>query len=395
MMYIWYLLFLIVFPSALYLFVFGFISWFGKRKKIIKNSDSNSLSVAFCVPSFGNDAVILSSVRKNLSLLNRSKLKFSFYVLSDHQKDETREALKSLGVNVFEVDLEKSTKAKGISQFFQNTVIFEEYFYLLDIDNLLTESAIKSIEDICNQGFVDKKWYQFERISANEDSHVAVLDTWSEKVNNNVFRKGCQVLGVPPALIGSAIMAPTKSYIDHNLNIPEFITGGFDKWLDHMLIESKTKVVYLEKAQVLDEKISDLEQLQRQRTRWISAQIFIAKKLFLPMLKSLFSLRLLGFLKYAQLYIIPRVWHMALSVLFLILSLLFAPQNGQYLLLLNFVVLSLGLLFASKGANLYTLSIAIFKMAFRVLWRYLKVILGLKNAKENFVITEHKDKYNR
>lgn len=395
MMYIWIVLFVLVFPSALYLFVFGLLSWLAFPKKIKVDTQAEKLSVAFCVPSYANDAVILSSVIKNLKLLEKAKFKFTFYVLSDHQKPETIKTLKSYGAEVFEVILDKSTKAKGISQFFQNTVIFEEYFYLLDIDNLLTPSAIEAIDKICSQGFLDEKWYQFERISANQDSHVAVLDTWSEKVNNNVFRKGCQVLGVPPALIGSAIMAPTKSYVEHNLNIPQFITGGFDKWLDHMLIESKTKIVYLEKAQVLDEKISDLEQLQRQRTRWISAQIFIAKKLFIPMLKSLFAFRFLAFFKYAQLYIIPRVWHMALSVLVLIAALIFADKIGQYLLLFNFSVLVLALLLASRGMNLFTLSYAIFKMAFKVLWRYMKVFLGLKNAKENFVVTEHKDKYTR
>ena len=391
-MIVWYVLFAIIFPSSLYLFGFALISWFHGNRKIIDSSGKHAQSVCVCVPCYGNDSTVLYTVKQNLKLLRQGHFNFTYLILSDHQSPATIEELKALQVSVFEVNLKQSTKAKAISQFFEKEKVSDDLFLLLDIDNVLSASSVEALGQIAKGQLKQKQWYQFERVSANENSKVAVLDTWSEKINNRIFRRGCQTIGVAPALIGSGILAPMKEYKDFNLRIPEFITGGFDKWLDHMLLQEKVAVKYVEGALVYDEKISNLDQLQTQRTRWISAQIFIAKKLFVTTLKSLFTLRLLRFFKYAQLYIIPRVWHMMLSFLAAALALLFAPELGWQLMVMNFITLCFGLLLASKGVNLLILTQAIFSLAFKIVWRYIKVVFGLKEAEKGFAVTEHSKK---
>lgn len=392
-MIVWFIVFGILFSSTAYLFVFAALSYFSKRAEGTSKEEnfSQKASLCICVPSYGNDSTIVYTVRKNLAILKASRLQFQYFVLSDHQSTDTVEELKRLGAKVFEVDLEKSTKAKALSQFFKKIDLQEDWFFLLDVDNLLSPEAVYALERFSGKLPKEKTWYQFERISANSNSTVAVFDTWSEKMNNRIFRKGTGVIGLSPALIGSGILAPTKEYVRHNLNIPEFITGGFDKWLDHILLETKTKVKYLENTTILDEKISDLDQLQQQRTRWISAQIFIAKKLFVPTFLSLITLKWLRFLKYFQLYVIPRVWHLMLSVFALIAS-TFYSMEAFNLLALNYVVLCLAILLASKGTNLLMLARAGVQVVFKIVWRYVKVVFGLKKAGKSFMVTQQTHK---
>jgi len=57
-------------------------------------------------------------------------------------------------------------------------------------------------------------------------------------------------------------------------------TNGFDKDLEFEIISTGIKIEYLESVHVFDEKVSSLEVLKNQRTRWFAAQLINIKKGF-------------------------------------------------------------------------------------------------------------------
>jgi hypothetical protein len=55
-------------------------------------------------------------------------------------------------------------------------------------------------------------------------------------------------------------------------------TNGFDKDLEYEILSRGVKIHYLESVKVYDEKISSVDVLKKQRTRWFAAQIINIRK---------------------------------------------------------------------------------------------------------------------
>jgi cellulose synthase/poly-beta-1,6-N-acetylglucosamine synthase-like glycosyltransferase len=99
---------------------------------------------------------------------------------------------------------------------------------------------------------------------------VAVLDGASEEINNTIFRKAHNRLGLASALIGSGMC------FDYHLfkeNVFKLTTAGEDREMEALLLRQEVFIKYAPDIHVFDEKVSNQDNFQRQRMRWMTAQI--------------------------------------------------------------------------------------------------------------------------
>lgn len=365
-----------------YLFVLSlFGTWYKSNKKKLSLIGHK---LAVIVPAYKNDAVLLQSTAHNLSLLkNIEGLDFDYIILGDKLQESTLHQLPNT-CTLFEIKLEKSTKSRAINQWLSSNNKSFTHLLVLDVDNLLTKEHIAQGLALALQNNED--WTQFKRIAANENTEISGLDAWSEMVNNHIFRRGASAMGIFPALIGSGMVAPMDSFKNIHGNID--VTGGFDKWVEHYLLQSDTKVQYLDHVWIKDQKIAEIAALKTQRTRWVAAQFLIAKQLFATFIKSLLTLKWKRAAKYYQLYLPPRVLHLAASILMLPLG-YFISKLFLNIALANILLLTAALLLATPVKNWLGILRLMFNNGFRLIFNYLGFFKGFKKANKEFIATEH------
>jgi cellulose synthase/poly-beta-1,6-N-acetylglucosamine synthase-like glycosyltransferase len=117
---------------------------------------------------------------------------------------------------------------------------------------------------------------QCRRVSKKLNTSFAVLYDINEVINNHIFRKGFNALGLSSALIGSGMAFNYKKLKTFLSSI--IAVGGFDKELQLLFIENHIKIQYLENAIVFDEKIDAPSSFAHQRRRWLSSQYIYFKK---------------------------------------------------------------------------------------------------------------------
>ena len=111
---------------------------------------------------------------------------------------------------------------------------------------------------------------QCHRCAKNADNDVAVLDGASEEINNTIFRKAHNRLGMSSALIGSGMCF---NYELFKKNVFKLSTAGEDREMEALLLHQEVFIKYAPDIHVFDEKVSNQDNFQRQRMRWMTAQI--------------------------------------------------------------------------------------------------------------------------
>ena len=99
---------------------------------------------------------------------------------------------------------------------------------------------------------------------------MAVLDGASEEINNTIFRKAHNRLGLSSALIGSGMCF---SYELFKKNVFQLSTAGEDREMEALLLHQEVFIKYAPDIHVFDEKVSNQDNFQRQRMRWMTAQV--------------------------------------------------------------------------------------------------------------------------
>ena len=233
-------------------------------------------------PAYKEDAVIVSSVQ---NILQQPDLDpgDTIVVLADQLKPTTWEALAKLPVQVVDIKLEQSTKAKAINQALPQIQSSWEVVLLLDADNHLVPGAIRKSKQAFLAGH---SVIQLHRMAKNLDTPMAKLDALSEEVNNTIFRKGHVAVGLSAALIGSGLVMDRTRFETFMAQIDA--VSGFDKQLELDLLRKGEKITYLEDAYVLDEKVRNEAVFETQRTRWLAAQWRFAKAHFWKAFGALF-----------------------------------------------------------------------------------------------------------
>jgi cellulose synthase/poly-beta-1,6-N-acetylglucosamine synthase-like glycosyltransferase len=319
-------LFLIYFGfSAFYLLFFAIASFFYKREDDIKDDELRKFLIL--IPAYKEDKVILNTTKEALQQDYPPKL-FDIYVIADSFKPETiKELQNEERVRCIEVSFKHSTKARSINKALE--VINEDYdgVIILDADNLMDDDFIKKVNKAMSNG---EKAIQGHRVAKNLDSTFAILDAISEEINNTIFRKGHVAIGISSALIGSGMAFDFKLYKSIMEDIDTY--ADEDKELEIKLLMKWNKISYLNNAYVLDEKVSNSQVFVKQRSRWISSQIFYARTFFLKSVYELFAHSNIDFFdKMLQMMLVPRI--ILLGITFIVSFLSFFISNEFFFFL--------------------------------------------------------------
>ncbi len=270
--------------------------------------------IAVLVPAYKEDGIIFSTANSLLQLVYPKDM-YDVYIIADSFQQQTLADLRQLSIHVFEVSFDKSTKTKSLNEAFSR--IDKEYDIALicDADNMLAKDFLQKINNAFVQG---ARALQGRRVAKNLDTSFAILDACSEGINNNIFRKGTNAIGISSSVIGSG-MAFEFDRIKNVLSQINAV-GGFDKPLQLKIVQQGIKIQYLEDALVFDEKVDSSHAFKQQRKRWVSSQFIYLKQFFFPAFKELFKGNVSYFnLAIANNIILPRAFlFMAMPLLVLI-----------------------------------------------------------------------------
>ena len=267
-----YILFIYLFFSTLYIFVYSVAGLFYRQKQ--KDNVSKIRKFAVLIPGYKEDAVIVDVAHK-ATLQDYPKDKFEVIVIADSFKKETLDALRKLPIRVVEVVFEISKKSKALNKCME--VIGDDYdvAFVLDADNIMEKDVLKKINAAFDRGY---DAVQGHRTAKNLNAAFAILDALSEEINNHIFRKGHRVLGISSALIGSGM---GLEYTLFKNTMATVDSVGEDKEVELKIIKDNHTIEYVHDAIIYDEKTQESNNFVNQRRRWIAAQLDYFRSHFL------------------------------------------------------------------------------------------------------------------
>ena len=263
------ILWFILAGSVAYVVFFAIISLFYEKEDRIAihaAALSNRLTKFLILyPAYKEDQVIINAVEQFL-LQDYPKELYTVVVISDHMQPETNEQLTKLPITLLQPTFEKSSKAKAM-QFAINNVKDEfDNVIILDADNVVRPEFLSQLNILCS--VYDA--IQCHRCAKNANNDVAVLDGASEEINNTIFRKAHNRLGLSSALIGSGMCFKYNLFKE---NVFKLSTAGEDREMEALLLHQGVFIKYAPDIHVFDEKVSNQDNFQRQRMRWMTAQV--------------------------------------------------------------------------------------------------------------------------
>ena len=263
------ILWCIIACSVAYVVFFAFISLFYEKKDDIAihaSALSNRMAnFLILYPAYKEDSVIINAVEQFLLQHYPSDL-YTVAVISDHMLPETNDILNRMPITLLTPTFEKSSKAKAMQYAINEVKGNFDNVVILDADNVVRPDFLSQLNVLCT--IYDA--IQCHRCAKNANNDVAVLDGASEEINNTIFRKAHNRLGLSSALIGSGMCF---SYELFKKNVFQLSTAGEDREMEALLLQQEVFIKYAPDIHVFDEKVSSQDNFQRQRMRWMTAQI--------------------------------------------------------------------------------------------------------------------------
>ena len=304
--------------SVVYVAFFALVSVFHRKKKEYSTYQLKQSSFLILYPAYKEDAVIQHSVRQFLEQ-NYPKDLFQVAVISDHMKDETNQQLSQLPITLHILTFDKSSKARALQYAMQHTEESYDYVVILDADNVVLPDFLEQLNASCQKGY---QAIQCHRCAKNSDNNIAVLDGASEEINNTIFRKAHNTVGLSSALIGSG-MCFAFEWFKHHVDLLN--SAVEDRELESHLLQEKVYIKFEENFHVFDEKVSNRDNFERQRLRWLNGQLQTLL-IMLPNIPHAIASGNINYIdKTSQQALIPRSILLVLIPIFSLIMLLLAP----------------------------------------------------------------------
>lgn len=379
------LLWIFVAASVLYITFFALVSLFPNNKhERFRTENINKEKPRFLIlfPAYKEDLVIINSI--NIFLKQEyDKASYDVCVIADSMKEETNISLKSLPVNVLIPQFDNSSKAKAMQFAMANNEASYDYVVILDADNVVNNDFLTNLTCLLEEN--DYTAIQCHRCAKNKNNNIAQLDGISEEINNSIFRRAHNRIGLSSALIGSG-MCFKYSWFANNVN--HLSTAGEDRELEALLLRQGKYIKYAENIHVYDEKVSSQENFQRQRLRWLTAQLQCLVSM-LPHIPQAIKTGNINYIdKTIQQALIPRSILIALTLLMSIVIILINPvwSIKWWILFLSVV---LAIIMATprslRTKNIIKSSSILPKLIFKMCCN----ILHIDISNKNFIHTTH------
>ena len=376
-------LWVILLGSVAYVVFFAIISLFYEKEDriAIHASALSERMTRFLVlfPAYKEDKVIINAVEKFL-LQEYPTNHYTVAVISDHMQPETNDHLSKLPIRLLTPTFEKSSKAKAMQYAINEVTGDYNNVVILDADNVVRPEFLSQLNILCS--IYDA--IQCHRCAKNADNDVAVLDGASEEINNTIFRKAHNRLGLSSALIGSGMCFDYELF---KKNVFMLQTAGEDREMEALLLSQEVFIKYAPDIHVFDEKVSSQDNFQRQRMRWMTAQI---QSLFfqLPKLPNAIIHGKINYIdKTIQQALIPRSILIVLLGGISIMMTIIVPEWCEKWWIL-FVLLAVALFIALPSQLRFRSFAKVLAIPGLVL-RMVKNILHIDRKNTDFIHTEH------
>ena len=263
------ILWVIIASSVAYVVFFAIISLFYEKEDKLAthaaalSNKQNKFLILY--PAYKEDRVIINAI-ENFLLQDYPSTHYTVVVISDHMQPETNDYLRQLPITLLEPVFEKSSKAKAMQYAINEVKGNFDQVVILDADNIVRPDFLSQLNILCT--IYDA--IQCHRCAKNADNDVAVLDGASEEINNTIFRKAHNRLGLSSALIGSGMCFKYELF---KRNVFQLSTAGEDREMEALLLHQEVYIKYAPDIHVFDEKVSSQDNFQRQRMRWMTAQV--------------------------------------------------------------------------------------------------------------------------
>lgn len=284
-MYLFYFLFFYFALTVFYLFSLSVAGRLFSRRLTRRNplpGLPGGQRIAILVPAYKEDGIIVSTALSHLQLDYPREL-LDVYILADSFQESTLQQLGGLPVEVLVMKFEKSTKIKSLNSALSRMQKEYDIVVISDADNVLARDFLKKVAASFLGG---ERVIQGRRVAKNMDTPYALLDACSEAINNHIFRKGPNALGLSAPLIGSG-MAFDHSIIRGLLEGIDSVVE--DKVLQLRIVRQGLFIRYREDALIFDEKVDSSHALQQQRRRWVSGQFVNLRESLVPAVRQLFK----------------------------------------------------------------------------------------------------------
>lgn len=250
-------------------------------KKEKGRTDGGFRRFAVLIPAYKEDSVIVDTVKAVLRQNYPTEL-YEVVPIADQLSNSTLQKIRALGVQPFEVNFKKSTKARSLNAALEQLGDGFDAVVVLDADNHTEQDFLLKMNEAMCKGL---QAVQGCRVAKNHNNSMAILDGVSEAVNNHLLCSGQRAMGFSARLAGSGMAFDFGLFKKVMKNINAL--GGFDKELELRLTQMKVKIGYAPEAKVLDEKVDSTGTFSRQRGRWLAAQYRYGRRFAMPALKGL------------------------------------------------------------------------------------------------------------
>jgi cellulose synthase/poly-beta-1,6-N-acetylglucosamine synthase-like glycosyltransferase len=380
--------------NSLYLFVIALCGLVMKGKKFDLQNDKYQIAVL--IPCLREDHIILDTARQ-AKMHDYPDTRFTVTVIADKLKPESLNELRQIPVNILEVDL--NMKSRSLHAALESPVVAaSDIVMILDADNIMAPGCLEKVNAAFYAGF---QAIQCHRTAKNKNTAVALLDAMSEEININLFRRGPAVAGLSAAPIGSGMAFKTSLIRDIFSTQEILVNPGEDREIDMQLMQRKIKMEFLDDAFVYDEKVASAGVFEKQRVRWLEAQVNHLRRFFDSDMKKA-QKTFLFYNKFFQNLLLPRVLTL---VVFCILT---ATLLVQYLFHLPLLQPSPSIWIAMMGLYFLTLLISIPSSFYSMktlialshvpllMFSMIRAVLQMKKKRTEFIhtpksFTEHKN----
>ena len=386
------LLWLIIAANVAYVLFFALSSLLPKKSPHPSPFTLHQSSYLILFPAYHEDTVILHSVESFLQQ-DYPKDRYHVVVISDHMSPETNDQLSKLPITLLQPSFEHSSKAKAlqyaISDIRHQTSDIYDFVVVLDADNIVQSDYLTQLNEIATPD----QAVQCHRTAKNADNDIAALDGISEEINNSIFRKGHNRIGMSSALIGSG-MCFNYQWFAKNVNYLD--SAVEDRELEALLMKQGIHIHYAEDIHVLDEKVSNGDSFQRQRLRWMTGQVQALFRMlpFIP--KAIVTGNINYIDKTIQQALIPRSILLVLIPFLTLVSLLaffFLPLPSYIFPLKWFILLILlvAAILIAIPAPLRTRALFDKLLTLpQLVWRMLMNLLNINPSNKEFIHTTHR-----
>lgn len=380
-----WLLFIYLAAGTIYLFVIAIAGRFGSLPVFTTATKKNKIAVI--IPSYKEDAIIVDTATK-ARMHGYEQHNFEVLVAADKLQPATVAALRAIPVQVLELDVNMKSRSVNAALQYLDGKGFD-IAVILDADNIMGEGCLEKINDAYNKGY---KALQCHRTAKNQQTPVALLDGMSEEININLFRRGPAVMNISAAPIGSGMafefgLLKEIFSTQHILNNP-----GEDREIDLHLMKKGIAMQFIDGAYVYDEKVASAAVFEKQRVRWLEAQVNHVRRFFDDDLKDT-PKTAVYYNKFYQNLLLPRLLYIMVFGIFGVLAIasliwgwaFMQPAAIIWLIVIGIYILTLIISIPSKFYQLATLKAIAQVPALMI--SMLKALLRIKKGRKEFLHT--------